>query len=66
MLENSGFEVTLLETGDFREEPHPEYGWVVHLLERYGFEKTLRGEGIYAVGRKTGAVRERYPDWLYS
>jgi glycosyltransferase involved in cell wall biosynthesis/SAM-dependent methyltransferase len=66
LLENSGFEVTLLETGDFREEPHPEYGWVVHLLERYGFEKTLRGEGIYALGRKTGAVRERYPDWLYS
>jgi glycosyltransferase involved in cell wall biosynthesis/SAM-dependent methyltransferase len=66
LLENSGFEVTLLETGDFREEPHPEYGWVLHLLDRYGLEKTLRGEGIYAVGRKTGAVRERYPGWLYS
>ena len=66
LLENSGFEVTLLETGDFREEPHPEYGWVTHLLDRYGLEKSLRGEGIYAVGRKTGAVRERYPGWLYS
>jgi hypothetical protein len=29
-------------------------------------DKSLRGEGIYAVGRKTGAVRERYPGWLYS
>jgi hypothetical protein len=25
----------------------------------------LRGDGIYAVGRKRGPVRERYPDWLY-
>ncbi len=66
LLENSGFEVTLLDTGDFRDRPHPEYGWVSHLLDRYGFEKNLRGEGIYAVGRKVGAVRERYPAWLYS
>jgi glycosyltransferase involved in cell wall biosynthesis/SAM-dependent methyltransferase len=66
LLENSGFEVTLLETGNFRDEPHPEYGWVLHLLDRYNFDKDLRGEGIYAVGRKTGPVRERYPGWLYS
>jgi SAM-dependent methyltransferase len=66
LLENSGFEVTLLETGDFRDAPHPEYGWVLHLLDRYGLDKSLRGEGIYAVGRKTGPVRERYPGWLYS
>ena len=66
LLENSGFEVTLLDTGDFRDRPHPEYGWVSHLLDRYGFDKSLRGEGIYAVGRKTGPVRERYPSWLYS
>ncbi|HEX3879909.1 MAG TPA: methyltransferase domain-containing protein [Bryobacteraceae bacterium] len=66
LLENSGFEVTLLDTGDFRDEPHPEYGWVIHLLDRYMLDKSLRGEGIYAVGRKTGAVRERYPGWLYS
>jgi glycosyltransferase involved in cell wall biosynthesis/SAM-dependent methyltransferase len=65
LLENAGFTVVLLETGAFREEPHPEYGWVVHLLERYGLPADLRGEGIYAVGRKTGAVRERYPEWLY-
>jgi hypothetical protein len=26
----------------------------------------LRGDGIYAVGRKTGPVKERYPGWLYS
>ena len=35
--------------------PHPEFGWVLHLLERYRLETDLRGDGIYAVGRKTGA-----------
>ena len=66
LLENSGFSVTLLETGAFRDEPRPEYGWVVRLLERYQLPANLRGDGIYAVGQKAGAVRERYPAWLYS
>ena len=66
LLNESGFEVTLLETGEFRDVPHPEYGWVKHLLERYRLPTDLRGDGIYAVGRKTGPVRVRYPDWLYS
>jgi hypothetical protein len=26
----------------------------------------LRGDGIYALGRKTGPVKERYPEWLYA
>lgn len=66
LLENSGFEVTRLETGEFRDEPHPEFAWVSHLLKNYWLETDLRGDGIYAVGRKTGAVRDRYPGWLYS
>ncbi|MEO8594666.1 MAG: glycosyltransferase [Candidatus Solibacter sp.] len=66
LLENSGFAVTLLETGEFRDEPHPEFGWILHLLERYRLSTELRGDGIYAVGRKTGGVRERYPGWLYA
>jgi len=66
LLEDSGFEVTLLESGPFREEPKPEFGWVEHLLDRYILTKEHRGDGIYAVGRKTGAVRNRYPAWLYS
>ncbi len=66
LLENAGFEVARLETGEFRDEPHPEFGWVRHLLERYRLETDLRGDGIYALGRKTGGVRERYPGWLYS
>ena len=66
LLANSGFEIVRLETGEFRDLPHPEHAWVRHLLERYRLETDLRGDGIYALGRKTGAVKERYPDWLYS
>ena len=66
LLENSGFEIVRLETGPFRDEATPEHAWVRHLLERYSLDTSLRGEGIYAVGRKTGAVRERCPSWLYA
>ena len=65
LLLDSGFDVPLLETGPFRGEPKPEHEWVLHMLERYEMSKDLRGDGIYAVGRKTGPVRERYPAWLY-
>jgi glycosyltransferase involved in cell wall biosynthesis/SAM-dependent methyltransferase len=65
LLNDSGFEVTLLETGPFLARPEPERNWVEQLLERYELSRELRGEGIYAVGRKTGPVRERYPAWLY-
>jgi SAM-dependent methyltransferase len=66
LLRDSGFEVALLETGEFRDEPHPEHEWVRHLLEQYKTGTDLRGDGIYAVGVKRGPVRERYPSWLYS
>lgn len=66
LLENSGFAVVRLETGAFRKEPTAEYAWVIHLLERYNLDTGLRGEGIYAVGKKTGPVRDRYPSWLYT
>lgn len=66
LLENSGFAVTLLETGPFRSAPRPEDEWVKALLDNFELAKELRGEGIYIVGRKTGPVRERYPGWLYA
>ena len=61
----AGFEITLLDTGPFLDEPKPEHEWVKHLIERYEQPADLRGDGIYAVGRKAGPVRERYPAWLY-
>ena len=33
LLTDSGFEVVRLETGEFLEEPHPEFAWVNHMLE---------------------------------
>ena len=45
----------------------PEFGWVTHMLERYNLElDDLRGDGIYAVARKAGPVKDRWPAWLYS
>jgi glycosyltransferase involved in cell wall biosynthesis/SAM-dependent methyltransferase len=65
LLKDAGFEVTLMETGPFYEQPRPELAWVRRLLERHQVPTDLRDEGIYAVGRKTGPIRGRYPAWLY-
>lgn len=65
LLDNAGFTVVLLETGDFRRELAVEYSWVHQLLDRFGLPTKLRGEDIFAVGRKIGPVRDRYPAWLY-
>jgi len=65
LLVDSGFEVTLIETGPFLAKPEPEHAWVAQLLERFDLSQVLRGEGIYAVGRKIGPVLARYPAWLY-
>jgi glycosyltransferase involved in cell wall biosynthesis/SAM-dependent methyltransferase len=66
LLNAAGFDVALLETGPFREQPRPELLWVERLLEQLSLDTSLRGDGIYAVGRKSGPPRERYPAWLYS
>ena len=66
LFHDAGFDVTRLETGEFKDEPRPEHIWVEHMLDRYGMAKDLRGDGIYAVGRKMGPVRSRWPAWLYS
>ena len=66
LFHDAGFDVTRLETGEFKREPKPEHIWVEHMLDRYGLAKDLRGDGIYAVGRKAGPVRSRWPSWLYS
>jgi glycosyltransferase involved in cell wall biosynthesis/SAM-dependent methyltransferase len=66
LFTDAGFEVERLETGEFLDEPHPEYGWIYHLLDRYRFHTHLRGDGIYGLGRKTGPVKNRWPAWLYA
>ncbi|MGA2183184.1 MAG: glycosyltransferase [Bryobacteraceae bacterium] len=66
LLRDAGFETESITTGPFLGEPKPEFGWVKHLLERYQLFTELRGDDIYALGRKTGPVKDRYPAWLYS
>jgi SAM-dependent methyltransferase len=66
LLRDAGFETESIATGPFLDEPKPEFGWVKHLLERYQLFTDLRGDDIYALGRKTGPVKDRYPAWLYS
>lgn len=66
MFGDAGFTVTHLETGPFRKQPLPELHWVEHMLETYSLPRELRGEGIFCVGQKTGPVRRRFPEWLYS
>ncbi len=66
LFEQAGFEVARLETGPFRAAPSASQEWVVHLLDRYGLSQELRGEGIYAVGRRVGPVKNRYPAGLYA
>ncbi len=66
LLAGAGFAIEKLETGPFRDLPTPELIWVEDLLSRYNLSSELRGDGIYAVGRKAGPVRDRWPGWLYS
>jgi glycosyltransferase involved in cell wall biosynthesis/SAM-dependent methyltransferase len=66
LFEQAGFEVALLETGPYLAEPSARGEWVTHVLERYGMPADLRGEAIYAVGRKAGPMKSRYPAGLYT
>ena len=61
-LEASGFEVVKLFTRDTWNEPGPE---VMQLLANTNVSLELRGDNIFAVGRKTSSHIERYPKQLY-
>lgn len=66
LLGDAGFETVKLETGPCGSRDLGEFSWVLPSLKKWGYPTELRGEGIYAVGRKTRSVRERYPPWLYA
>jgi glycosyltransferase involved in cell wall biosynthesis/SAM-dependent methyltransferase len=65
LMESSGLTVERLETGEFHDEPHPDWAYIRHLLADYQLPEQHRGDGIYALGRKTGPVLDRWPSWLY-
>ncbi len=64
-LSDCGFTVDVLRTGAYWSAPAPENAWVEHLLDQYELDRNLRGECIFALGRKTGPAIDRYPAWLY-
>jgi glycosyltransferase involved in cell wall biosynthesis/SAM-dependent methyltransferase len=66
LFEAAGFEVERLETAPYLERRSLEHAWVDHLLDRYELPKHLRDDAIFAVGRKVGGVRSRYPAALYA
>ena len=69
LMEVSGFEVQLLETGDYdipsanRPDLNPKD--VLELLRDTQFPVELRGEIIYCRARRVGPVRQRWPKELY-
>jgi SAM-dependent methyltransferase len=64
LLTDAGFLVVHVETGPYRKEER-DLGWAAAILKSGKFAANLRGECIYAVGRKAAIPRQRYPDWLY-
>ncbi len=66
MFEAAGFDVEHLDTGPYIARRTAEFDWVTHLLRRYKLPDHLREDVIYAVGKKTRGVRERFPLFLYA
>lgn len=63
VLEAAGFKVERLYTKDlWCETDQPFVEW---LTRTTGIPKEMRGDNIFAVGRKTSVQFERYPDGLY-
>jgi glycosyltransferase involved in cell wall biosynthesis/SAM-dependent methyltransferase len=61
-LESAGFKVTRLFTKDLWHKTDEE---LLRRLDQTGVPRELRGDNIFAVGRKASAQIERYPDRLY-
>ncbi|MCZ2155714.1 MAG: methyltransferase domain-containing protein [Bryobacterales bacterium] len=64
-LEDAGFVTEQLMTAPYLRAPEPQHAWVVHLLEHYELDSSLRGECTLLRARKSGPPKNRYPDWLY-
>jgi SAM-dependent methyltransferase len=64
-FEAAGFQVELLETGPYGPETPQGYEWAEKLLKDQNLGTELRGDTIHIVGKKTGPVVDRFPNWLY-
>jgi glycosyltransferase involved in cell wall biosynthesis/SAM-dependent methyltransferase len=61
-FEAAGFEVTKLFTRDTWNSPEPE---ILQMLANTNVPLEMRGDNIFAVGRKVSSHIERYPKQLY-
>lgn len=66
VLEAGGFAVEQIETGSYGMDRPDAWDWTIDVLKQHGLHTTLRDDVIHAVGRKKGAVVDRYPEWLYA
>ena len=70
LLQSAGFEVERMESGPYGPVRPVKFDWTIDILEKLEDKEqlptNLREDVIHAVGKKTGPVAERYPDWLYS
>jgi SAM-dependent methyltransferase len=65
LLTGSGFTVERMETGPYG-QINPGEASIAELLVKHGYSNELRGECIFAVGRKCMSPATRLPSWLYA
>lgn len=66
LFRTAGFKIEHLDTGPFQLVRSSEHDWLMELLKPEGLAAELGDDVIHAVGRKTGPVKDRYPEWLYT
>jgi glycosyltransferase involved in cell wall biosynthesis/SAM-dependent methyltransferase len=65
LLADSGFIVLSVETGPYGETTLEDPRWVLPVLKGLNRPTALRGDCIFAIGRKESMPRKRFPIWLY-
>ena len=65
LLEACGFVIDHIETGPYGDQPPAGGEWAASLLASLKAEGRLRGECIFAIGRKVSIPRDSLPEWLY-
>ncbi|MBZ5621441.1 MAG: methyltransferase domain-containing protein [Acidobacteriia bacterium] len=65
LLADSGFIVLSVETGPYGETALEDPRWVLPVLENLNRPTALRGDCIFAAGRRESLPRKRFPVWLY-
>lgn len=62
ILEYGGFEIVKLDTKNVWSGSHEN---IIDLLEKLGKPTDLRGDNVFALGKKISNIRERYPSKFY-